>query len=278
MVTAPPSGGVTLRTYNRNFQGRSGTADAEIYLSSVETAAVAAWKGRLTDPRGAGEIPAIVLPERIEPDDSMIISPAADPDKVEVIKGPNISSLPLGEALPETLEVSCWLIVGDNITTDDIMPAGAKVLPFRSNIEKISQFVFSGRDADFVRRARDSTAGVIVAGENYGQGSSREHAALAPRYLGVRAVIARSFARIHKANLINFGVLPLTFPGSDEGASFSLDDRLIFPRLRGEVTAGGEISLLLPGGEELKLILEVSAREREILLAGGLLNLLKARS
>ncbi len=278
MGQAPPSGGVTLRTYNRNFKGRSGTADAEIYLSSVATAAISAWKGRLTDPRQLGDLPVITLPDRIEPDDSMIIPPAEEPEKVFVIKGPNISSLPLGEALPATLEASCWLVVGDNITTDDIMPAGARVLPLRSNIKKLSQFVFSGLDSDFVRRTRGSTAGVIIAGENYGQGSSREHAALAPRYLGVRVVIARSFARIHKANLINFGVLPLIFGGGEGGEVFSLNERLIFPRLREEVAAGKAVSLLRPDGEETMLVLEVSGREREILLAGGLLNLLKARS
>lgn len=278
MGQAPPSGGVTLRTYNRNFKGRSGTADADIYLSSVETAAVSAWKGRLTDPREWGEYPAVSIPDSIAPDDSMIIPPAEYPEKVEVIKGPNISSLPAGEALPEALEASCWLVAGDNITTDDILPAGARILPLRSNVEKISQFVFEELAPEFVSRAAGGSAGVIIAGENYGQGSSREHAALAPRYLGIRVVITRSFARIHKANLINFGILPLIFQRDKSGENFSLEERLIFPRLRDEVIAGKEITLSLPDRKEMKLLLEVSEREREILLAGGLLNLLKTQS
>ncbi len=278
MGQAPPSGAVTVRTYNRNFRGRSGTLDAEIYLASPEVAAATALAGEIADPRSLGELPAIELPETYPIDDSLILPSPKDGSKVSVIKGPNISSIPLGEPLPGELKGSIWLKLEDNVTTDDIMPAGAEILPLRSNIEKISRYVFrepaGGKFADRARSEREEGKwGAVVAGENYGQGSSREHAALAPRYLGVRAVLARSFARIHKANLINFGVLPLVFSGD---TPFEADDEIEFPQLRREVEAGGKVTARnLTRSRELELELSVSEREREILLAGGLLNHLK---
>ncbi len=277
MGQAPSSGAVSLRTYNRNFKGRSGTADAQVYLVSPQTAAASALKGEIADPREIGKPPKIELPLRFAVDDSLVIPPSENPEEVEVIKGPNITAIPTGEPLPEEMAASVWLEVGDNVTTDDIMPAGAKILPLRSNIAKISQYVFSALDPGFVQRTdyerRLDRRGVIVGGENYGQGSSREHAALAPYYLGVRAVIARSFARIHRSNLINFGILPLTPGEEDLSGRLQAKDELIFSRLRKEVEGGSPITLKnLTRGLELKLALDVSPRERELLLAGGLLR------
>ncbi|MBP5706890.1 MAG: aconitate hydratase, partial [Spirochaetales bacterium] len=212
MGQAPNSAGVTLRTFNRNFEGRSGTKDGQVYLVSPETAAVSALKGFLADPtEHLDRIDNFVFPDEFRIDDRMIIPPSPTPENVQVIRGPGIKPLP--EMLPPPADLSAKVVikVGDNITTDHIMPAGAKVLPFRSDIPKISEFVFSSIDPDFHNKAKAARNGVIIGGENYGQGSSREHAALAPKYLGVKAVIAKSFARIHKANLINFGILPLTF-------------------------------------------------------------------
>ena len=277
MGQSPPSGAVSLRTYNRNFLGRSGTADAEVYLVSPQTAAAAAIKGEITDPRELGDPPQIKLPVRFAIDDSLIIPPVTDPEKVEVIKGPNITAIPTGEPLPEKMAASVWLEVGDNVTADDIMPAGAKILPFRSNIEKISQFVFNSLDPGFVKRSdwerRLDRFGVIVGGENYGQGSSREHAALAPYFLGVRAVIARSFARIHRSNLINFGIIPFTLGEEEISGKLKIGDELSFSALREEVEENKPVTLRnLSRGFDLHLILDLSPREKEILLAGGLLR------
>ncbi len=277
MGQSPPSGAVSLRTYNRNFLGRSGTADAEVYLVSPQTAAAAAIKGNITDPRKLGDPPRIKLPLRFAIDDSLIVPPSADPEKVEVIKGPNITAIPTGEPLPEKMAASVWLEAGDNVTTDDIMPAGAKILPFRSNIAKISQFVFNSLDPGFVKRSdwerRLDRFGVIVGGENYGQGSSREHAALAPYYLGVRAVIARSFARIHRSNLINFGIIPFTLGEEEISGILKTGDELSFPALRKEVEEDKPVTLRnLLRGFDLHLVLSLSPREKEILLAGGLLR------
>ncbi|HPJ72745.1 MAG TPA: aconitase family protein, partial [bacterium] len=283
MGQAPPSRGVSLRTYNRNFKGRSGTADAEVYLVSPETAAVSALRGAIVDPREAGTPPVLPASSPVTVDDSMIVPPSAHPETVEVVKGPNISSVPLGERLPVSLEGRILTRVGDNVTTDDIMPAGARILPLRSNIEKISRYVFRDLDPGFVaaadRARRDEAAGVIVGGENYGQGSSREHAALAPRYLGVRAVLARSFARIHRANLINFGILPLVLSAADAETLPPPGAQANFPALREETEAGAPITVDFPGqGRSIRTVLLLSPREREIVLAGGLLNLLKLES
>ncbi|MDP8236255.1 MAG: aconitate hydratase [Candidatus Erginobacter occultus] len=277
MGQSPSSGAVSLRTYNRNFRGRSGTADAEVYLVSPQTAAASSRKGEIFDPRELGDPPKIKLPIRFAVDDSLILPPSPEPETVEVIKGPNITAIPTGEPLPGEMTAAVWLEVGNNITTDDIMPAGSKILPLRSNIARISRYVFAALDPGFVERTeyerRLARRGVIVAGENYGQGSSREHAALAPYYLGVRAVIARSFARIHRSNLINFGILPLT-PGEEEiSGKLRVGDELCFPSLRREVEEGGPVTIRdMTRGGELRLTLELSPREREILLAGGLLR------
>jgi len=258
MGQSPPSGGISLRTFNRNFEGRSGTKDAKIYLVSPETAALSALNGKFSVPK---EIPEVTLPE-IKIDDSGIIEPTGDG---EVIRGPNIAPLPLAKPLAGVLNGEVLLKVEDNITTDHIMPAGAKVLPFRSNIPKISEFVFSGVDETFAKRAKEK-GGFIVGGENYGQGSSREHAAIAPMYLGVRAVIAKSFARIHRANLINFGIAPLEFADSADYEKIKQGDSL-------------EIDLdNLTLNKETKLKCELSQRQAEILRAGGLLNFIKSKN
>jgi len=280
MGQAPASGAVSVRTYNRNFPGRSGTKDASVYLVSAETAAATALAGRLADPRTLGAPPAVSLPKYFAADDSMVLPPSAAPESVVVIKGPNITAIPVFDPLPDSLAASVWLAVRDNISTDAIMPAGAKVLPFRSNIEKISRFVFSAVDPEFAARAAAARErgewGIVLAGENYGQGSSREHAALAPRYLGVRAVIARSFARIHRANLINFGILPLRLPAEMGEGVLRVGDMLEFPHLRRETKDSDTIILRnRTRGSEVKLLFEASPREREILLAGGMLNLLR---
>jgi len=281
MGQAPPSGGVSLRTYNRNFKGRSGTADAAVYLVSPETAAASARAGVFTDPRTLGKPPAFAGPEILRPDDSLIVIPPAAGSGVEVVKGPNISSVPAGDELPDSLEAEILLVAGDNVTTDDIMPAGAKILPLRSNIGKISRFVFRDLAGDFAAAAAAAgaagRAGAIVGGANYGQGSSREHAALAPRYLGVRVVIAKSFARIHKSNLINFGILPLILPPPAEGFSPARGDILRFDSLRRQVREQEKIRFRL-GEKKFRSPLELTPRERELILAGGMLNLLRGRA
>ena len=218
MGFSPNSGGVSLRTFNRNFEGRSGTADAKVYLVSPETAVAAALTGAITDPRTLGEMPAITLPERFKIDDSAILPPAseAEAESVEILRGPNIKEFPKSRPLTDTVEAPLVLKVGDNITTDHIMPAGSKILPYRSNIPYLSQFSFGVCDKTFPERAKAAGSSIVVGGSNYGQGSSREHAALVPLYLGVRCVIAKSFARIHAANLVNAGILPLTFANADD--------------------------------------------------------------
>jgi aconitate hydratase len=276
MGQAPPSGSVSLRTFNRNFKGRSGTPDAEVYLCSPAVAAASAIKGEICDPRDLGVPPAIRRPAGYLIDDDMIVPPPRQRKRAAVIKGPNIKPLPRFPSLEDSFETSVLLLCGDNISTDDIMPAGAKILPLRSNIPALSEHVFERLDPDFARRAKETGGGVIVAGENYGQGSSREHAALAPRYLGVRAVIARSFARIHQANLINFGIMPCVLENPDDYHSLRAGDHLVFEGLRSAAKEGGKIVV---HNRTLKksfaVRLNVSAREGRILSAGGLLNLIR---
>ena len=275
MGQSPNSKGVSLRTFNRNFPGRSGTKDAGVYLLSPEAAAISAIRGVLTDPRELGEMPDFRLPETFVINDNMITLPAdeKDADKVEILKGPNIKSYPKTSPLADSLSVQCSLKVGDNITTDHIMPAGSKILPLRSNIPEISKYCFSAVDEQFPQRALSLGSSVIVGGSNYGQGSSREHAALAPLYLGIKAVIVKSFARIHKANLVNAGILPLTFENEADYDKISQSDTLEFTNLRNAVANDTVIYASLSStGEKIPLNLELSERERKIILDGGLLD------
>ena len=273
MGFSPNSEGVSLRTFNRNFEGRSGTADARVYLVSPETAVAAALKGVITDPRDLGEMPEISMPAAFRIDDSAVLAPAS-PDEakaVEVLRGPNIKKFPECRPQEDTLRAELTLKVGDNITTDHIMPAGAKILPYRSNIPHLSQFCFGVCDRTFPERAKAAGQSVVVGGSNYGQGSSREHAALVPLYLGVRAVIAKSFARIHAANLINAGILPLTFKNPDDYDRLSQGDALSLTGIyagmdKGEITLKDETS-----GAEIALTCAFTARQKAMLKAGGLL-------
>ncbi len=273
MGQAPPSGGVTLRSFNRNFEGRTGTRDAQAYLASPQVCAASALAGEIADPRELGEPIAVPAPERFFVDDAMVLPPADGPHEVEVIRGPNIAPVPGRGPLPEGLRGRVLLAVGDNITTDDIMPAGAHILPLRSNIPAISRFVFSRLDPSFADRAREAGGGFIVGGANYGQGSSREHAALAPMALGVQAVLARSFARIHHANLVNFGILPLEVPA---GAEVGQGDELEIPDVRARLAAGRPLEVRnTTRGTRFEAACSLTPRQREVALAGGLLNHLR---
>ncbi len=278
MGQAPGTNQVSLRTFPRNFPGRSGTKDDKVYLCSPETAAAAGLFGVITDPRELGKLlpwPAVTNPERYLVDDSSIISPLDDTGGVEIVTGPNIVPFPRFEPLPDTLEATVIITVGDNITTDHIMPAGNMVLPFRSNIPAISRFVFQQLDPGFPDRAKAAGNGVVIGGENYGQGSSREHAALAPRYLGIRAKITKGFARIHKANLINFGILPLTFSDPGDHDLIRQGDLLLFGKLR-ELVEGGAVKIpFTVNGRSMTALLDITPRERRELLAGGTLNFVR---
>jgi len=278
MGQAPGTGQVSLRTFPRNFPGRSGTKDDKVYLCSPETAAAAALKGEITDPRelaGDKAYPQIHDPERYLVDDSSIIFPSEIGRKGEVVRGPNIKPFPEFEVLPATLSGEIVIKVGDNISTDGIMPAGSKILPLRSNIEAISAFVFSQIDEQFAARAQRTGTGIVIGGENYGQGSSREHAALAPRFLGVRVKIVKSFARIHKANLCNFGILPLTFKNPADYELCQLGQKVELPDVQRRLRDGLTELPVLVDGKEIIALLDVSDRQREHLLAGGTLNHVK---
>lgn len=281
MGQSPRSGGVSLRTFNRNFEGRSGTADGQVYLVSPETAAASALAGVLTDPRTLGDYEPIALPEQFLINDNMILPPApeSEMDQVEIQRGPNIKPFPVSQALPESIEKKAILKVGDNITTDHIMPAGAKILPFRSNIPYLSQFCFGVCDKEFPERCKAAGGGIIIGGSNYGQGSSREHAALVPLYLGVKAVVAKSYARIHCANLANAGLIPLQF--NDEADYDKIDqmDDLCLPHIRKELEQGTDVTMQdLTKGVEFRLTAMLTPRERQMVLAGGLLNYTKERN
>ncbi|MBQ9376123.1 MAG: aconitate hydratase [Ruminococcus sp.] len=276
MGQSPNSKGISLRTFNRNFEGRSGTKDGQIYLVSPELAAVSALTGVLTDPRTLGEMPDFKLPEHFVINDNMVTPPApeAEMDSVEVLRGPNIKPFPETSPLDESIECKVSLKVGDNITTDHIMPAGAKILPLRSNIPAISQHCFTVCDEEFPRRAKNMGKSIIVGGSNYGQGSSREHAALAPLYLGIKAVLVKSFARIHRANLINAGILPLTFVNEADYDKISRGDEIVLANVRADIEADKtELTVLnKTTGVEIPVLCELTGRTKDIVLAGGLLD------
>ena len=278
MGQAPGTGQVSLRTMPRNFPGRSGTKDDKVYLCSPEVIAAAALKGVITDPRDLAaemDYPRVKDPEEYAVDESSIVRPSDELRATEVVRGPNIRPLPEMSELPETLEAEVVLKVEDNISTDTIMPAGNRVLPLRSNIEAISEFVYSPINPDFHKECKEKGTVVIVGGENYGQGSSREHAALAPRYLGVRAKIAKSFARIHKANLCNFGILPLTFKNPADYDSIGKGSNVLFRDIRERVLKGDTEIPVEVDGRVIMTNLDVSERQRKHLLAGGALNFVK---
>ncbi len=277
MGQAPPSGGVSLRSFNRNFEGRSGTKDANVYLASPEVCAAAAVAGEIIHPRELGPAPRITLPQRFRIDDSLIIPPAPEGANVEIIRGPNIKPVPTRGPLEDVIEFEVLLKVGDNITTDHISPAGAKYLPLRSNVPALAQHVFEGIDPSFAARAQQSGHGAIVGGENYGQGSSREHAALCPLYLGIQAVLAQSFARIHRANLINFGILPLEISRADYEA-LQAGDKLRIENVHASLEQGKLQIKNLTQGWELIAQISLSARQKEILLAGGMLNYVRQKA
>ncbi len=276
MGQSPNSKGISLRTFNRNFEGRSGTKDGQIYLVSPEMAAASAIAGVLTDPRTLGEMPVFEMPKEFVINDNMIAAPAPveEMDKVEILRGPNIKPFPTTKPLADSIEAPCSLKVGDNITTDHIMPAGAKILPLRSNIPAISKFCFTVCDEKFPERAESLGKSIIVGGANYGQGSSREHAALAPLHLGVKAVLVKSFARIHRSNLINAGILPLTFVNEADYDKISQGDELVLANVRADIEAG-KTQLTVTNkttGAEIPVLCELSGRTKDIILAGGLLD------
>lgn len=278
MGQSPNSKGVSLRTFNRNFEGRSGTKDGQIYLVSPEVAAISAITGCLTDPRTIGDMPEFKLPEKFDINDNMVTLPVDvdNMNEVDILRGPNIKPFPATTPLVDTIDCKCSLKVGDNITTDHIMPAGAKILPLRSNIPEISKYCFTVCDEAFPERAKSLGKSIIVGGVNYGQGSSREHAALAPLHLGVKAVLVKSFARIHRSNLINAGILPLTFVNENDYDMINEGDDLVIGGVIDDIKNGNNLIIKNnTNGKEIEVKCELSGRAKDIILAGGLLNYTK---
>lgn len=279
MGQAPATDAVSLRTFNRNFEGRSGTPSAKVYLVSPEVAAASAINGFLTDPRGLGEAPSVEMPDSFIINDNMVIAPAPDNIEVNVVRGPNIKPFPINSELPDNLEGKALIKVGDNITTDHIMPSNAKLLPFRSNIPYLAEYCLTPCDPGFPKRAKENGGGFIIGGSNYGQGSSREHAALAPLQLGIRGVLAKSFARIHMANLVNSGIIPMTFADEADYGRIEEGDVLQLENARKQVIEGNELVLLNKTRNILiKVKISLSERQIEMVLAGGLLNQTKKQS
>ncbi|HYB74655.1 MAG TPA: aconitate hydratase [Candidatus Sulfotelmatobacter sp.] len=280
MGQAPPTGGISVRSFNRNFPGRSGTPNDLVYLASPAVCAVTALRGEFPDAGTLGGLPEVpALPEEIPSDDNLLVPPAREPEKVGIVRGPNIAPLPRRGPMEATLEGQVLLKLGDNITTDHIMPAGAKVLPLRSNVPAISEYVFERVDATFPKRAKEAGGGVLVGGTNYGQGSSREHAALAPMYLGVRAVLAKSFARIHRANLINFGILPLLLDPPSGYDAIAPGDRIVIEDVKGQLGRGAAVQVRnVARGAAIAARHDLTPRERDVLLAGGMLNWTKEQA
>jgi len=272
---APATGVVSLRTFPRNFPGRSGTKDDQVYLCSPEVAVAAAINGRITDPRTLGRYPKIIEPEKYILNESSIIPPSAATEEVEIIRGPNIKPFPNLSSLPNELTGKILLKVGDNISTDHILPAGSKILPLRSNIPAISEYTFENVDPSFVKRAKEAGGGFVVGGDNYGQGSSREHAALVCRYLGVKAKIAKSFARIHRSNLVNFGVIPLVFAEPEDHKNVSAGDTLQIHNIKKQISNEESNISANVAGKDIEFLNAFTGRERSILLAGGLINYVK---
>jgi aconitate hydratase len=276
MGQAPASNAVSLRTFNRNFEGRSGTVSARVYLVSPEVAAASAMAGVLADPRELGEVPVVEMPKDFIINDNMVVAPAAEGVEIEVVRGPNIKPFPINRELPEEIGGKVLIKVGDNITTDHIMPSNAKLLPYRSNVPYLAEFCLTPCDPGFPKRAKESGGGFIVGGSNYGQGSSREHAALAPLQLGVKGVLAKSFARIHMANLINSGIIPMNFINEEDYNKIEAGDELILGNAREQIKSGSEITVRnKTKGEDIKVKVILSERQAKILLAGGLINYTK---
>ena len=278
MGQAPANGAVSLRTINRNFEGRCGTKTAGVYLVSPEIAAVSALNGCISDPREFGEAPNVEMPSKFLINDNLIVKPAEHRESVEVVRGPNIKPFPRAEELKDVVSGKALIKVGDNITTDHIMPSNAKLLPFRSNIPHLANFCLTPCNEDFPKRAKENGGGYIVAGENYGQGSSREHAALAPLYLGIKAVFAKSFARIHKANLINNGIMPLEFINGSDYESIDEFDEVVIENAK-EAVRNGKVTLKnITKNEKYEMSLKVSERQKDMLLKGGLINSIKCKN
>ncbi|MFZ5985842.1 MAG: aconitate hydratase [Bacillota bacterium] len=279
MGQAPCTDAVSLRTFNRNFEGRSGTKSAKVYLVSPEVAAASAITGVMTDPRELGEAPSIQMPEAFVTDDNMVLAPAPEGVEVEVVRGPNIKPFPVNKALADKVEGKSLIKVGDNITTDHIMPSNAKLLPFRSNVPYLAEFCLTPCDPDFPKRAKENGGGFIIGGSNYGQGSSREHAALAPLQLGVKGVIVKSFARIHMANLINSGIIPMTFENEADYNEIDMGDELLIENAREQIKGGSKVIVRnITKNKDIKVNVSLSERQVEMVLAGGLLNYTRQQS